>query len=72
MIKTIGHNSTPTVMLKESVLPKTSQAIGVIPSVRSTEKIFTPINSAIIALAIKNDPSIKKRIVLLFSFIPQI
>jgi hypothetical protein len=42
-------------------------AKGLIPSVSSTEKIFTPTNSAMIALAIKNDPSMRNNIVRLDS-----
>jgi hypothetical protein len=39
------------------------------PNVSSTEKIFTPTNSAMIALAIKKEPSTKKRMLRLDSFI---
>lgn len=71
-MNTMGHKSTPTVMLKDSLLPKTSKEIGVNPNVFSTEKILTPINSATKALAIKNEPSNKNNTVRLLSFMIQI
>jgi hypothetical protein len=59
-------------MLKDSLLPNTSQEIGVKPSVFSTEKILTPVNSATNALAMKNVPNNKNNTVRLLSFMIQI
>jgi hypothetical protein len=54
IINTTGHNKTPAVKLKENSLPNNGILIGEIPKVLSNENIFTPITSAIKALAIKN------------------
>jgi hypothetical protein len=68
-MKTIGHKITPTVILKESELPKIFQFTSDIPKLASNEKILTPMNSAMMALAIKKLPNTRKRMVLLLSFI---
>ena len=41
---------------------------GLKPKVPSNENIFTPINSAIIAFAIKNEPNTKNKMVRFDSF----
>jgi len=57
MTNTTGQSSTPAVRLKDkSVLPKKDKLIGFSPSQLSNEKIFTPINSASKAFAIKKEP----------------
>ena len=48
--KTNGHSSTPLVNDSEPLCPNRFQLNGVRPSVGSSAKIFTPTNSAIIAL----------------------
>jgi hypothetical protein len=51
---TIGQSSTPAVKLSEPVCPNRFQSSGAMPSVSSSAKIFTPMNSAMIAFATKN------------------
>jgi hypothetical protein len=54
---TIGQRTTPAVRLNERFsIPRIVRFNGSIPKVDSNEKIFTPINSARIAFATKNDP----------------
>ena len=54
---TIGHSSTPAVKLSEPDWPNRFQPNGGSPSVGSSAKIFTPTNSAMMALAAKNAAS---------------
>ena len=64
MINTTGHNRTPAVRLKFNLFsPKKDKLAGPNPKVSSKENIFTPMNSAMIALAIKNPPSTTNRTV---------
>jgi formate-dependent phosphoribosylglycinamide formyltransferase (GAR transformylase) len=66
-----GDTSTvkPAVMLNVKSFPKKCMCTGLKPSVLSSENILTPINSATMAFAIKNEPRTKNRIFLLFSLI---
>src|SRR5512135_246541 len=54
---TIGHSSTPAVKLRDPDCPNRFHPNGGKPSVVSSAKIFTPTNSAMIALAEKNAAS---------------
>jgi len=57
--KTIGQSNTPAVRLNERFsIPRIERLSGSNPNVDSSENIFTPINSASDALAIKNEPRI--------------
>jgi hypothetical protein len=61
-MKTTGQSNTPAVRLKERFsCPKNERDTGRIPNVFSSEKIFTPINSAITAFETKNIPKKRKR-----------
>src|SRR5215204_3129044 len=51
---TTGQSNTPQVRLKEYESPNNRIFAGFHPNTSSSEKIFTPINSATIAFAIKN------------------
>jgi hypothetical protein len=58
-MNTTGQSITPAVRLYERFsMPSIVRFSGDNPKVDSSEKIFTPINSANNALAIKNDPRI--------------
>ena len=61
MMKTIGQISTPAVKLSEPSCPNRFQPKGGRPSVVSSAKIFTPTNSATIALPTKNAVSSMNR-----------
>jgi hypothetical protein len=63
MIKTTGHSKTPAVRLNEKLFPKSRRSAGAIPSDFSSENNFTPMISAIKALAIKNPPSMMNNLV---------
>ena len=56
---TNGHNSTPAVNDSDPVCPNRFQFSGSTPSVPSSAKILTPMNSAISALATKNPDRIR-------------
>jgi hypothetical protein len=71
-MNTTGHNSTPAVRLNENLFPNIGISSGEIPRVFSSEKIFTPITSAISALAIKKPPRIKNNLVGLLLMIVRI
>src|SRR5689334_17645672 len=53
MMKTTGHSSTPAVKLSEPDWPNSFHSNGAMPSVVSSAKILTPMNSAISALQTK-------------------
>ena len=60
---TTGHNKTPAVRLNpKSLTPKKLKLNGDKPRVSSKENIFTPINSATSALAIKKPPKMINRL----------
>ncbi len=61
MMNTIGQISTPAVKLSEPCCPNRFQPNGGRPSVGSSAKIFTPTNSATIALPTKNAVSSMNR-----------
>ena len=58
MINNTGQNKTPAVRLNEKSFPKIFRWAGLAPKVYSSENNFTPISSAISALAIKKPPRI--------------
>lgn len=66
IMKTTGHNKTPAERDKEPWCPNKFQFNGLRPTVGSKAKIFTPINSATIALHTKKAPKIIKRLAGLF------
>ena len=67
MIKTTGHITTPAVRLKLINSPNTVYENESNPKVFSNEKIFTPINSAIIAFETKKPPKIRNNMFSFFS-----
>ena len=54
MMNTIGHSSVPAVKLSEPVWPNRFHCNAAMPSVSSSAKILTPMNSASTALTQKN------------------
>ena len=57
MMNTIGHSSVPAVKFSEPVCPNRFHSNGAMPSVSSSAKILTPMNSASTALTQKNAAS---------------
>src|SRR5688572_18824335 len=60
MMKTTGHNITPAVKDREPLCPNNRQLNEATPSVSSSAKILTPMNSAIRALVMKSPVSAMK------------
>ena len=60
---TTGQSNTPQVRLKEYESPNNRILAGFHPNSSSNEKIFTPINSATIAFAIKKPDKMIKSLV---------
>lgn len=56
MMNTTGHNKVPAVKLSEPVWPNRFQFNGAMPSVSSSAKILTPMNSANAALTQRTRP----------------
>ena len=61
MMNTIGQSTVPAVKLSVPPCPNRFQCSGAIPSVSSSAKILTPMNSASTALAQKNAASATNR-----------
>ena len=64
--KTTGQSNTPAENCSAPSCPNRLMLNLGIPKVSSKANIFTPINSATSALAIKNPPRIKNKVVPLF------